>query len=505
MTESRGATLAVDAGTSLIKAVVFDERGYEQVVVRRTTAIDSPHPGWAEQDMNEVRDAVWDCVADAARQYGHPIARIAITGQGDGVWMIGHDGAPVRPAVLWNDARAADIVEGWTRDGLIEKAFRVNGSLGNLGLPHAILAWFLAEDPAVLEDVRDVVTCGSWLFESLTGARGLHPSEASAPWLDAATGQYSDELFALYGLRSVRELIPPVLSNDELTQPLLSTAAERIGLDAGIPVTLAPYDVVTTATGGGSIAVGSGFCILGTTLCTGTLVDTVDTSATPTGLTLHGGEGHPITRAFPTLAGTGVIEWVREVLGVEDAAALTELARGSEPGANGVRMWPYLSPAGERMPFLDADARGILGGITFGTGRADIARSTLEGLAHVIRDCLDASGAHVTELVLSGGGSASDLWCQVIADVTGVPTVRVAGTQVGAKGAMLYAAVAAGEYEDLLSASESLVQRQETFTPNASTRDLFDERHEDFLRTRETLTQRWRGWDRGRDREPSRS
>lgn len=250
MTDPRGATLAVDVGTSLIKAVVFDERGREQLAIARSTVIDSPHPGWAEQDMIAVRDAVGDCIADAVRQYKHPIARVALTAQGDGAWLIGNDGAPVRPAVLWNDARAARIVEKWTRDGVLDQAFRINGSLGNLGLPNAILAWFIAEDPDALADVRDVATCGSWLFESLTGARGLHPSEASAPWIDVLTAQYSDELFELFGLSAVRGLVPPVLSDDELTRPLLPGAAARTGLSVGIPVTLAPYDVVTTATGG---------------------------------------------------------------------------------------------------------------------------------------------------------------------------------------------------------------------------------------------------------------
>ena len=376
VTDPRGATLAVDVGTSLIKAVVFDERGREQLAIARSTVIDSPHPGWAEQDMIAVRDAVGDCIADAVRQYKHPIARVALTAQGDGAWLIGNDGAPVRPAVLWNDARAARIVEKWTRDGVLDQAFRINGSLGNLGLPNAILAWFIAEDPDALADVRDVATCGSWLFESLTGARGLHPSEASAPWIDVLTAQYSDELFELFGLSAVRGLVPPVLSDDELTRPLpLPGAAARTGLAVGIPVTLAPYDVVTTATGGGSVAVGSAFCILGTTLCTGSIVDTIDTAGTPTGLALLSGGDRPMTRAFPTLSGTGVVEWARELLGLDDAASLTDLARRSEPGAGGIRMWPYLSPAGERMPFLDADAHGVMGGITFGNGPADIARS----------------------------------------------------------------------------------------------------------------------------------
>src|SRR5690606_39795476 len=106
-----------------------------------------------------------------------------------------------------------------------------------------------------------------------------------------------------------------------------------------------------------------------------------DLGGAPTGLALHSSGGRPITRAFPTLAGTGVVEWARALLGLEDAAALSDLARRSEPGAAGVRMWPYLSPAGERMPFLDADASGALGGITYRTGPADIARAAFEGLA----------------------------------------------------------------------------------------------------------------------------
>lgn len=486
-------TLSVDAGTTLIKAVLFDDAGRELLVARRPTRVTSGRAGWSEQDMTEVADAVFDCIGEAVATSPATVDRVAITAQGDGAWLVNGEGRPARPAVLWNDARASVVVDEWAGDGVLERAFRINGSLGNLGLPHAILRWFLATDREALTGVRDVTTCGSWLYHELTGMRGLHPSDASAPWVDVSTGRYSDDLFALYGLDALRELIPPILSPEQQSAAITAAAAARSGLAPGTSVTLAPYDVVATALGGGSVRPGSAFCILGTTLCTGAIIAQPDTGGTPSGLTLLG-DGGLVVRAFPTLAGTGVIEWVRDILALEDAAQVMDLAATSTAGAAGVRMWPYLSPAGERAPFLDAHSRGVLGGLSFRSGRADVARAAVEGLAHVIRECVAAAGGQPSELVVSGGGSASDLWCRAIADITGIPTVRVDGSQIGAKGAAMYASVAAGDVDDLSTAADSWVTRAQIFEPDAGLRELFDDRHRDFELTRAALAERWGSW-----------
>ena len=486
-------TLSVDAGTTLIKAVLFDESGRELLVTRRPTRILSPRPGWSEQDMTEVAEAVFACITEAVASSPQPIGRVAVTAQGDGAWMLDRRGAPARAAVLWNDARAAPIVERWHRDGVLERAFRINGSLGNLGLPHAILRWFLDNDAGALGNVSEVTTCGGFLFSALTGRRGLHPTDASAPWVDVRSGEYSDELFDLFDLAEVRGLVPPILGADQQTAVITEEAAARTGLPAGTPVTLAPYDVVATALGGGSVTTGSAFCILGTTLCTGVVTGRVDTGGAAAGVTLLGADDLVI-RAFPTLAGTGVVEWMREVLAVDDAEAVMALAAQASPGASGVRVWPYLSPAGERAPFLDPDSRGVIAGLSFASSRADIARAAVEGLAHVIRECLATAAVRPSELVVSGGGAASDLWCRAIAEVTGIPTVRIDGSQIGAKGAALCAAVAAGDFADLQTAARSWVVRGEEFAPDDALRTLFDQRHADFLATRVALAPRWHAW-----------
>ena len=487
-----GLTVAVDAGTSFIKAVVLSGSGREIAVATSPTAVLHPTVERSEQDMHEVREAVLDCIARAVSGVDGTVERIAVTAQGDGAWFVDASGRPHGNAVLWNDGRATDVISRWSQGEVLERAFRINGSLGNLGLPHALLAWFHDHEPQRVDGVGSVLTCGGWLYLALTGVLGLHPSDASAPWLDLQTGEVSDELLEIAGIGWARALVPPVLPLEQCTAPLRDDVAARVGVPAGVRVTIAPYDVVATGVGSGATAVDDAFCILGTTLCTGVLRARADTSGSPAGLTLLTGRGGPVVRAFPTLAGTGVVDWAVALLGLNGPADLTELAAQSPPGARGVRVWPYLSPAGERAPFLDPAARGVIGGITLATDSADIARAVIEGLAHVIRDCLEATGSNPTSLALSGGGAGSALWCSTIADITGVATTRGDRSQVGARGALVAALTADGD----AAAVQTVLDRMDrtTIEPVPQHRSLADDRHADFLATRAALADRWSTW-----------
>ncbi|WP_049575520.1 FGGY-family carbohydrate kinase [Streptomyces sp. SBT349] len=487
-------TVCVDAGTTVIKAVVFDAAGRELVVSQRKTEVRHPRPDLAEQDMDAVWDAVVAAVREAVGQAGGRVRLLALTAQGDGAWLVDRAHRPVRPAVLWNDARAADVVREWRSTGVLDRAFRINASLTNAGLPNAILRALAVREPDSLRAAHAVLTCGGWLFLRLTGVLGLEPSDASAPWLDMRTRDYSDELLALYGLGEHRALLPPLLSGTEQIAGLTAQTAAALGVEAGTPVVLAPYDIVSTALGTGSTTAGQATCVLGTTLCTEVLIDAPDPAAEPSGLTLDFGVPGLAMRSFPTLAGTEVLDWTVELLGLDDHDELSALASRVPPGADGLRVLPYLSPAGERAPFLDAAASGLVAGALFTHRREHLARAVLEGLAHVIRDCLDAAPHRPVELGLCGGGAASALWCQLIADITGLPAVVTEDTQVGAKGALLFALTALGEYPDLSAAAAALVRPRLRFSPSAAARDVYDREHEEFLATRELAATRWRGW-----------
>lgn len=483
------AILCIDAGTTLIKSVLFDERGNELLVASRATYVLSPADGLSEQDMNEVWQSVVETCKEILTQTELPIDAVSVTAQGDGAWMIDDTGSPVRNAVLWNDGRAAAEIDEWEKNGLLDKAFKINGSLTSLGLPNAIIKWFSKNDPQVLEKTSSVLTCGSWIYFKLTGVIGQHISEASAPWIEIANGSISKELIELYGLTEFAGKIPPVLIDSQ--SRLSVQASSELGIATQIPVVMSPYDILATATGSGALDEGDAFVILGTTTCPGILLKSLDTSGDAAGLNLLTGQSNSYLRALPTLTGTSALMWAMESLHYSTVEEVGDAASTSRPGAGGVILLPYFSSAGERAPFLDSRARASLHGITSNTTREDIARSVYEALAHVIRECLEMTKSPIRQLAISGGGARSDFWCQLIADVVGVPTSRTSDTQVGAKGALMYATVSIGKFSSLEEAAKNLVSQSDTFIPTAELVDFYSAQHATFVALRKSIQPSW--------------
>jgi len=483
------ATLAIDAGTTLIKAVVISDSGVERAISTRETTVHSPTAGWSEQDMQEVWLSVEAACLEALEASSETVDAIAVTAQGDGAWIIDSTGEPLRPAILWNDGRAFAEVNTLATEGKIDQAWALNGSLTSLGLPNAIMRWLIKNEPDILTSAKAVLTCGGWITYQLTGVIAQDISEASAPWIDVRLKKISPKLVDLYGLSDHKHLIPPVLESPGLR--LLASVATSWGLPPDTPVIVAPYDIVATATGSGAVDPGDAFAILGTTICPGTVVEEPQLDGVHTGLNILGvGDGFTL-RAFPTVTGANALTWLTQVLGVDSVERLLELADAAPAGANGVLWLPYLSDAGERAPFFDPHATGLLFGITQENTPSDIARGLLESLSYIIREALDATGTAPTRLALSGGGARSTLWCQIISDVTGVPTTRMEDSQVGAKGAHIYASVFTGKFSTFREAANALVRTGETFTPQGGQENLHQQRFELFLDLRRAVSGLW--------------
>ncbi|MDP4502898.1 FGGY-family carbohydrate kinase [Nonomuraea turcica] len=478
------AIICVDAGTTVIKAVAYDAAGAESAVARRETVVSRPAPGHAEQDMR----AVWDAVAATVREVATGnVDFLAVTAQGDGCWLVGADLEPTGPAILWNDARAAATVDSWTREGRAAAAFRINGSSAASGLPHAILTWLRAHDPQRLDRSAAMLTCGGWIFAKLTGELVADESDASAPFMDLRARAYSPDLLTLFGLEQAERLLPPVRSCP--VAELTPDAARALALTPGTPVVMAPYDIAATALGAGAVAPGQACGILGTTLCTEVVVGSPELDGEPIGITIALPGGY--LRAFPTFAGTEVVQWTCRLLGLREPAELGELAGLSAPGAGGLTFLPYLSPAGERAPFTDPLARGAMLGMSFEHGREHVARAALEGLTMVIKDCLAATGAAPTELRVCGGGSANAAWLGMIADVTGLPVRRSADAEVGARGAYLVGLAATGAAPSVAAAAADHVRLRDAVEPDPGRQDFYARMFADFLTLREANAGSW--------------
>ena len=478
------STIGLDLGTSRVKAVRFDDAWQPADSEDEATVVQRIRGGGSEQDMVSVWKAAARVVHAVAARSPDRVNLLALTAQGDGCWLVDVDGNPVRPAMLWNDNRAAAILKRWDLDGRLETAFRINGCYGAPGLAHAQLTWLRQHEPESIRVANRLLSCGSWVYQQLTGRQVLEVSDAANPFLDARSRDYSNRLAAVLGIEDFVGLLPDIVSGKDRVAELLPDVADHLGLRPGIPVALAPYDVVATAVGVGSLQPGDAFAILGTTLCVGTVTHDPHLDRTPNGMTLPGPTPDSWLLAYATLNGTEILDWAAETLGLDSVSGLMDLARTAGPDRPLVL--PYLSPAGERSPFLDGSVRGSISGLSTRHTRADIARATVDGLTLVLLDCLKSSGAP-QRLALAGGGARSSLWCQAISDATGVPVFSPDTDEVGARGAVLTAAVDAGQLSSLVEAVAAAVSTGEQHEPDHTETARFAEVYGEFLRTRQAL------------------
>ena len=491
------SAVGIDVGTTVVKAVGYDDAGRPVHVARGGVPVDRPRPGWAEQDMLAVRDAVLTTareVVAALRDAGTTPDLLAVTAQGDGAWLVDTEGAPTGPAPLWNDGRAAPVLARWAGSGLEEQVARTTASRPSTGMAAPLLTWFDEHDPDRLARSATILSCSGWLLACLTGRR-VGDLSGAVSVIDAASGDYAAGLLDSLGLAHLRRLLPELVGDRPGENPgrvgrLGAASAQALSLPAGTPVVLAPYDIAATALGAGAVEPGDAVCILGTTLCPELVVDAVP-PAVRTGITVAAGSPGRWLRAFPTMAGGDVLEWASKVLHTGDVAGLVSLAAESVRGARGVTFLPYLSPAGERNPFTDTAARGSLHGLSLEHERADVARAVLEGLTMTIRDCLAAADQAPASLAVCGGGSASATWVQLMADVTGLPVRRCADDEVGARGAVLAGLVATGAEPDLRSAVAGLPAAGEPTVPDPAAAQHYAQAHEQLVSLREVVRTTW--------------
>lgn len=473
--------LAVDAGTSTIKAVAFGIDGTEVAVAKRETRTLRPEPGHVEQEPN----AVWDLTAAALREVtaslpadAEPLG-VGVTGQGDGLWVVDDDGDPVGNAVLWSDSRAAGILETWEESGALAEIVDQCGSAPYPGMSLPILAWLAREEPARFDRIDTILSAKDWLKYRLTGERTLDHTEATVPYLDKTTECYDPSVFEAVGLPEAESLLPRLATPTEVIGPVTEAAAAATGVPAGVPVISGVFDVPASAIGSGAASPGGTAITLGTSLTHQTLVDGPQPETA--GIQMSLGTEGLWTYAIGSNAGTPSLEWAAETIADGVAVAdLADLAADAPPGSDGVVYHPYLSTSGERGPFVDPDARGQFVGLTPEHGTEHLVRAVYEGLSLAVRDCVGHLPGEAGAVVMSGGGTRSALWCQLVADCLDTPVSVPAGSEPGAKGVAILLAVALDEYPSLSAGVDRMVGIDRRYEPREAIADQYGALYELF-------------------------
>jgi sugar (pentulose or hexulose) kinase len=485
MAMSQTYFLAIDSGTSVIKAVVFDAQGHEIAVERRTTPVTAPLPGYSEVPMY----ALWQLCAEVIRavvaQVGREqIAAVGICGTACGFWPVDDHLRPAREnAILWNDSRAAGVMGRWQQEGFYSRIFAETGNAPFPGYPLSLLRWLADHEPQTLDRTRWLLFNKDWMRLCLTGEIASDRSDVSYFPGDLEKREYHTGLLADAGLGELIEKLPPLLESDTVAGQVTQSAAEKTGLRPGTPVIAGAVDVVSSAVGGGAYRPGQAVSILGTSFLNSLVADAPSYIPAETGVQACMPGGVWI-RSLVNTAGTICIDWMINTLAAAEKAAATDesdlyrrleaLAGESPEGARGLVFLPYLNTAGIVSPFADPHARGQFFGLSMSHTRADLIRAVYEGTALAMRDCYEAAPQPVEEIILVGGGARSAFWSQLFADVTGRPIIVLDGTESGARGMAIMSTVATGQYSDYHDATAAMVRYTGTRTPAAAKTQRYD-------------------------------
>lgn len=515
--------IGIDAGTSMNKAVAFDLEGRQVAAAALRNRYDEPGGGVVEQDMART----WDDTAQALRRLAEQVpelasraAALAVTGQGDGTWLIDKEGAPVAPAWLWLDSRAADLVAVAEASGARAEAFRFTGCGLNACNQSAQLAWLKRERPEVLEAAATAFHCKDWLYFQLTGERVTDPSEGSFTFGDFRSRSYRDEVLAALDIAELKPLLPPMLDGSGTTHPLTAEAAAATGLPQGLPVSLGYLDVICTGLGAGLYDPdrAAGCSIVGSTSMHMRFfeqAETVALPAEPSGYTMPFPVPGSVARMQSNMAATLNIDWVVD-LAREAAASLGKkvapkdaLSRldarvlDAQPGA--ALYHPYIHEAGERGPFVEVAARAQFLGLSTKVGFLDLLRSVYEGLAFAARDCYAAIDELPAEIRMAGGAARSTALKTIFASALQVPIREVNREEAGAAGAAMMAAVAIGAQPDMAQAFRTWVAPclGERILPDAGLAKRYQQLFPLYLQARLAMPPLWQGLARARQQGAS--
>jgi xylulokinase len=444
--------LGIDIGTTSVKSILIDDAQAIVATAHAGLSLSRPHPGWSEQDPADWWRATIDTLDRLKADHPAALAAttaIGLSGQMHGATLLDEADQVLRPAILWNDGRAA--TECAEIEAACPQAREIAGNIAMPGFTAPKLAWVRRHEPEVFERTRKVLLPKDYVRLLLTGESASDMSDASGTfWLDVGRRRWSEALLAATDLGLAH--MPRLVEGTDVSGTLRPPLAARWGMRPGAVVAGGGGDNAASACGIGAIRPGAAFASIGTS---GVLF-VANAAFSPN----TAGAVHAFCHALPQtwhqmgviLSATDSLNWLSRVLetpAAELAAALGPAVTAPAP----VLFVPYLS--GERTPHNDVTVRGAFFGLGHESDRHILTQAVLEGVAFAFRDCLRVlqdAGTDIDRAAAVGGGARSRAWLTILASVLDRPLDVPAENEFGAAfGAarLGMAAVRGGDIEPL--------------------------------------------------------
>lgn len=461
--------IGIDIGTSSSKAVAVAASGDIVAGASRPHTTATPRPGHFEHDPEEVwwSDTQFLLASLLREVDSDAVEAVCVSGIGPCVLVADAAGKPLRPAILYGIDTRAEAEIAASEDALgAESVFDHSGNVLTTQAVGPKLLWIARREPEVWERARRWYTASSFIVGRLTGEYIMdhYTASASDPLYDLRAASWWDDgwQFSAGPLQQPRLAWP-----GEIVGTVTGRAAAATGLRRGVPVLAGTIDALADAYSIGCGHTGDTMIMYGSTLF---IIQTVNEPVPDPRLWAASGITRETFSLAAGLATSGLITaWFADMVGAP-VATLVDEAKKAPAGAGGLVLLPYFS--GERTPLFDPHARGLWLGLSLTHDRAHLYRSILEGVAFGARHNLEAmadAGGSAGRVAVVGGGTAGDLWTQIVSDVTGLPQCLPTITIGASYGDARLAAEAGGVSTTQWNPDAHMIE------PTTGLRELYDE------------------------------
>jgi len=481
--------LGIDVGTTGCKSIAFSESGEVLGTHYREYDIQRPHAGWSQLDAQEVWDKVKETIksaAAAAAAKNDPIKALAVCSLGEAMVPVSKDRKILGPSLQNADVRGAEFLEVLGKGRSDLELHQINGNgLGNhYGLTK--LLWVKKHEPELYNKTYKFLLWGSFVSFMLGAEPIVDYSLANRTLLfDLESKEWSDDLLNWSGLD--KDKLPALAPSGTLVGTVAPAMAKELGLLEGVAIVTGAHDQCSNAVGCGVTESGQAMLGMGTYSCIVPVFSQRPDSKTllERGLNAedHAAPGRYVT--FIYNQGGSVLKWYRDTFARSEHAAAEQAGRDiysellaempEKPG--NILVLPHFEPTGP--PDFLAETRAAIVGMNFETKRGDIAKGVLEGVIYFLRQTVDRlpeMGIDIANYRAAGGGSKSDAWLQICADILGRPFERAKQAEAGGFGAAIMAGTAIGSFASMKEAAEAMVEVTAVFEPKPENVKQYNER-----------------------------
>jgi len=469
--------LGIDVGTSRCKAAVFSKDGRHLASAYEEYDFQSPRPGWAELNAVEVWEKVKQTIREVTSSAtSDPVEVLAVSSMGEAMVPVSEDREILGPSPLNLDVRGEEYLESLHSALNDEFLYRINGNtLGNhYGLTK--LKWIKEHQPDLYERTYKFLLWGSFVPFMLGAEPVVDYALANRTLLlDIDRGEWSEEIVGCSGLD--RAKLPDVAPAGTVTGTVSAHIAREIGLSTGVLIVNGSHDQCANAVGCGVISEGRATYGMGTVTCITPVFTRRREPDVMIGLGLNT-EHHAVPGQYVSFIynqGGALLKWFRDTFAAaerQEAALLgrdiySDLISEMQPGPSGIMVLPHFTSTGP--PEFISDSCAVIAGLKLEKSRGDILKGIIEGSTFYLKECVESlppTGIKITDFRAVGGGSKSDAWIQICADIMGRPFIRPKVTEAGALGAAIIAGTGQGAFSSFQTGVEAMVRLDRTFDPD---------------------------------------